>query len=134
MASEPMQKFLIKPGCVALAATGLVYAMYPIGSIDVAGMDMPGALGIGVCAFAADIIAELVDEQLKNSDQARAMVDLESGLVRPAVTGLALLGASAVLIVPQADMSAMAQIFGIGALSQVTGGYVYDITNGLYTR
>jgi hypothetical protein len=94
----------------------------------------PGAVGIGVCAFAVDIIAELVDEQLKNSNQARAMIDLESGLVRPAVTGLALLGASAVLIAPQSDMSAMAQIFGIGALSQVTGSYVHDITNGLFSR
>jgi hypothetical protein len=134
MANEQMQKFLIKPGCVALASAGFVYAMYPVGTIDVAGMNLPGALGIGVCAFAADIIAELVDEQLKNSNQARAMIDMESGLVRSGITGLALLGASAVLIAPQADMGAMVQIFGIGALSQVTGSYVYDITNGLYSR
>jgi hypothetical protein len=89
---------------------------------------------MAVCVFAADIVAELVEEQLKNSNQARAMLDMESSIIRPTVTGLALLGSSAVLVGPQADMYSMLQIFGIGALSQVTGSYVYEGTNGLYTR
>jgi hypothetical protein len=46
MASEPMQKFLIRPGITAVAAGGLTYALYGQGTIDVAGMTMSGVAGI----------------------------------------------------------------------------------------
>jgi hypothetical protein len=134
MASEPVQKFLIKPGVTALAAAGLTYALYGQGSIKVANITMPSYAAIGTCAFAADIFAEVIDEQLKKSDQVREMVVLESGLIRPTMTGLGLLGSSAMLIGPQQGISAMAQVFAIGAAGQVLGSYTYDATNGFYTR
>jgi hypothetical protein len=134
MASESVQKFLIKPGVTAVAAAGLTYALYGQGSIKVANITMSSYAAIGTCVFAADILAEVIDEQLKKSEQLREMVDLESSLIRPTMTGLALLGSSAMLIAPQEDISAMVQVFAIGAAGQVVGSYVFDATNGLYTR
>jgi hypothetical protein len=134
MASEPVQKYLIKPGITAVSAAVLTYVLYGQGNIKVADISMPAAAGIGVCVFTADILAEVINDELKKSDQIKGMVDLESGLIRPAMTGVALLASSSVLIAPQTDISAMAQVFGIGVLGQMSGSYVYDATNGLYTR
>jgi hypothetical protein len=136
MASEPLQKFLIRPGSAALASAALTYVLYGQGdiTIPVGGIEMSAVAGIATCVFVSDILAEVIDGELKKSDQIRGMVDMESGLIRPVITGVTLLAASSVLIGPQAGPSAMVQVFGIGALSQVTGSYVYDITNGLYTK
>jgi hypothetical protein len=49
---------------------------------------MSGVAGIAVCVFAADIVAETVNDSLKTSPQAQSMIDLESGLIRPVVRGL----------------------------------------------
>ena len=135
MASESLQKYLIKPTAVGAAAAGLTYAFY--GNEDmlkVANMDMSAITGIFVCVYVSDILGQIIAEELTKTNQLKGLVEFETGVARAGVTGVGLLLATRVLIGPQADMNAMGQILLLGALSEASGSYVYEMTNGLYTK
>ena len=135
MASVEMQKYLIKPFSVAAAASVLTVSYYGVGdNLKVGNMYMNSLVGIGVCVFAADIVAQVAADELAKTNQLKGLVELETGLMRSVVTGGALLLSTRLLIGPTRGMNEMGQIFGLGVLSEMAGSYVYNMTDGLYTK
>jgi hypothetical protein len=118
------EKYLVQPVLSGAAAFAFTYVVFGNqGSIPVAGMEMSPAMAFGLIAAGSDAVGTLVSDEIEKANGEEAFDETIKLMVKPALSGAAMVTASRVLIGPYADNAAIGKVAALGAASSVSGEY-----------
>ena len=123
-----VSEYLIKPAIVGgIAAAGSMFLIDGATRVPFFGLDLSAPVAIGGAVAVGNVAASLSHDyvlgMLPGNDE--KMIQWQSALLGPALTGAASVLAANATIGSFTDSAAMFQLFALGAGSQVAGTYVY---------
>jgi hypothetical protein len=124
------QTYLVKPALVgAAAAVASRFLVGGDGKLPLLGMEWSPSTVIGVSCAGASIAAGLSHDYVLKmiKGQSVATQELEAKALAPVLSGLATVGAAYLTIGPVSDFRAGAELFAIGAGSEIAGSYAHGM-------
>jgi hypothetical protein len=120
-----VKKFVIAPAATGVAAATLFLVMRGNeGSLKVLGMNMGPAAIVGVAAGSAEVVAVLLHDALKKTDQGRAFINFEGMMIAPTLVGLSTLGTISALAGKPDGVYGAVSLFAYGYFGHVGGSYL----------
>ena len=102
------------------------YYIGPVGKVPLLGMPVPPSVLIGTSVAGASLVAALSHDMVLARIKGNRYVDLEGKALSMVLTGGATVAAG-VFSLGALDMKAMAELFAIGAGSEIAGDYAHSL-------
>jgi len=126
--TQIFHKFIMAPALSGAVGTAAFMAIYGNqGLLKMGPMTMSPAYVFGASIAVGDVAGTLITDAISESNQVAALDTAQKMLIKPMITGATTVGAISLLVAPPRDLMAAGKIFGLGAGSNIGGGYMHDI-------